>query len=359
MAGGKYCYLDVTLGSRALERIVVELFVDVAPKTCENFRTICLGDKAEGGARKVPGSDKTMTYKGSIFHRVIREFMLQGGDFTNGDGTGGVSIFGAEFEDENFDRPCDAPGLLCMANRGPNTNGSQFFITVAPTPHLTGKHVVFGKVVRGMNAVRHIEHTPTGQNDRPRADCRIVDCGTLEELPAVKPNEDGDVDPDYPEDCETPLSDADKIEVGERVRQVGNKAFLAQQYELAIDKYEKALRYLASAIPTSAAGQAIKDKKLACHNNAAQCYLKLEKWADARDAAANALDIDGSNNKARFRRGTALIGLGDYDDAVNDLKACAEAEPGNADVAAKLQFAREQQQKRKEKLAAGYRKMFS
>lgn len=99
-----------------------------------------------------------MTYKNCTFHRVIEGFMIQGGDFTKHDGTGGVSIYGDKFDDENFVKPCDASGLLAMANAGANSNGSQFFITTAPAPHLTGRHVVFGKVSRGMNSVRAIEH---------------------------------------------------------------------------------------------------------------------------------------------------------------------------------------------------------
>merc|ERR1719334_1606976 len=147
------CYMDIGQNGQELGRVAFELFNDVVPKTADNFRALCTGEKGVGK------SGKPLHYKGSIFHRVIKSFMIQGGDFTAFNGTGGESIYGEKFDDENFKLKHDKAGLLSMANSGPGTNGSQFFITTTATPHLDGKHVVFGKVFSGMDIVREVENT--------------------------------------------------------------------------------------------------------------------------------------------------------------------------------------------------------
>ena len=162
-------YFDVSIGDSDAGRVVFELYEDT-PKTSENFRALCTGEKGVGK------SGKTLHYKGSPFHRVISGFMAQGGDFTNENGTGGESIYGEKFEDENFIHKHDKKFMLSMANAGPATNGSQFFITFVETPHLNGAHVVFGEVVEGQDVITALETvgSPSGQTSKP---CFIADCG--------------------------------------------------------------------------------------------------------------------------------------------------------------------------------------
>jgi peptidyl-prolyl isomerase F (cyclophilin D) len=159
------CYLDVTVNDKKLGRIVVELRTDIVPKTAENFRALCTGEKGFG-------------YKGSPFHRITPGFMCQGGDITDKNGRGGKSIYGDQFDDENFELKHTGPGVLSMANRGPNTNGSQFYLCTAATPHLDGRYVVFGRVVQGMDIVRRIEAYGT-RDGKPKAKIMIADCGEL------------------------------------------------------------------------------------------------------------------------------------------------------------------------------------
>jgi peptidylprolyl isomerase len=162
---GQNVFFEVSADGEKLGRIEFKLYDDVVPKTAQNFRELATGQHGYG-------------YKGSPFHRVIPEFMLQGGDFTNQNGTGGKSIYGEKFPDENFQLKHTKPGLLSMANAGPNTNGSQFFITTIVTGWLDGKHVVFGEVVSGMDVVTAVEALGSGSG-RTTKKIIIEDCGTV------------------------------------------------------------------------------------------------------------------------------------------------------------------------------------
>ena len=165
MSNKSNCFFDITIGGKPAGRIIFKLYYDITPITCENFRCLCTGEKGQG-----------LTYKGSGFHRVIPQFMIQGGDFTNHNGTGGKSIYGKKFNDENFKVLFTKPGLLAMANAGPNTNGSQFFITTIVTDWLNKHHVVFGEVIEGYDVVEKIEACGS-KSGKPKTEILIADCG--------------------------------------------------------------------------------------------------------------------------------------------------------------------------------------
>nr|CCA19900.1 peptidylprolyl cistrans isomerase 1 putative [Albugo laibachii Nc14] len=166
-------FFDITIDGKATGRLVMQLNADIVPKTAENFRQLCTGEAGKGKSR-IP-----LHFKGSSFHRIIPNFMCQGGDFTHGNGTGGESIYGAKFPDEKFELKHKGAGTLSMANSGPNTNGSQFFITTVDCPWLDNAHVVFGKVTEGLDILKQMEDEGTSSG-QTRSSVVIDECGELQ-----------------------------------------------------------------------------------------------------------------------------------------------------------------------------------
>ncbi|PRP84694.1 peptidyl-prolyl cis-trans isomerase, cyclophilin-type [Planoprotostelium fungivorum] len=164
-------FFDISMGGHYVGRVKMELFHNVVPKTAENFRQFCTGEYRR--------NNQPLGYKNCTFHRVIKDFMVQSGDFIRGDGTGKMSIYGTAFEDEGFKLKHTSPGLLSMANSGANSNGCQFFITCGAAEWLDNKHVVFGQVIDGMKVVRMIENVPVDSGSRPNMPCVITECGQM------------------------------------------------------------------------------------------------------------------------------------------------------------------------------------
>ncbi|KAF2271776.1 uncharacterized protein EI97DRAFT_437557 [Westerdykella ornata] len=365
-------FFDITIGGTQAGRIVMELYDDIVPKTAENFRALCTGEKGVGQ------SGKPLHYKGSIFHRVIKSFMIQGGDFTQFNGTGGESIYGEKFDDENFERKHERPFLLSMANSGPGTNGSQFFITTVPTPHLDGKHVVFGEVINGKGVVRQIENLPTqkGDGDKPFDDAVIADCGQLtgeayETATQKITDPTGDPYEDYPEDQ---LADPDAewkgteiLEIGTKLKDLGNAAFKNGDLKLAVAKYAKALRYVheypepLDEDPKDL-GEKLDALKAVLYSNSALLQNKLGRFKEAVESASKALEVSGLGDKERakalFRRGQAYAARKNDEDALADLEEAVKLVPGDAAVVKELEAVKRRVKERREKEKKVYAKAF-
>ncbi|KAK8511583.1 hypothetical protein V6N12_038185 [Hibiscus sabdariffa] len=355
------CYLDISIGGEVEGRLIVELYKDFVPKTAENFRALCTGEKGIG-----PNTAAPLHYKGVRFHRIIRGFMIQGGDISAGDGTGGESIYGIKFEDENFELKHERKGMLSMANMGPNTNGSQFFITTNRTSHLNGKHVVFGKVIKGMGVLRSIDHLATEDGtDYPTQEVIIADCG---EIPDGADDgisnffKDGDIYPDWPADLDQkPDEFAWWVKAIDSIKAFGNEQFKKQEYKIALRKYCKALRYLDVCWELKGIDggkcSTLRKTKSQILTNCSACKLKLGDLKGALLDADFAIRDDEDNVKAFFRQGQAYMALKDIDAAVESFKKASDLEPNNGGIKKELAAARKKIADRRDQEKQAYSRM--
>ena len=301
--------------------------------------------------------------------------MIQGGDFTNFNGTGGESIYGEKFDDENFDLKHEKPFLLSMANSGPGTNGSQFFVTTVPTPHLDSKHVVFGEVINGKNIVRKIENLPT-QSDKPSGgDVVIADCGQLEgkafdTATQKAPDATGDPYEDFPDDQGKELKGEEYYKIAADLKDYGNKAFKSGDNEIGIEKYQKGLRYLNEYPATNDTDPKDLQGKLdslrfTLHSNSALLAIKSKRYEEAQKWASFALDAtpkatkDTDKAKAYYRRGQARVALKDLDSAVKDYEEASKLAPGDAAIQADLKKTKKTLDESAKKEKAAFKKFFN
>ncbi|KAL7591981.1 hypothetical protein Lser_V15G34511 [Lactuca serriola] len=357
------CYLDISINGELEGRIVVELFTDIVPKTSENFRALCTGEKGVSPITGVP-----LHYKGVRFHKLIKSCMIEGGDISSGhDTNGGESIYGSNFEDENFEMKHERKGMLSMANSGPNTNGSQFLITTTRTPHLDGKHVVFGRIVKGMGVLKSIEHVPTSDNDSPTLDVVIADCGEIKEGEDDGIGnffKDGDVYPDWPADIDNGSVELSWwLDAVDSIRACGNEAFKKQDHKMALRKYKKAVRYLDLCWEKEGIDDdrsiSLGKKKAQIFTNSAACKLKI---GDAKGALLDtefALRDGGNNAKAWFRQGQAHMALNEIDAAINSFKKAKDLEPNDGGIRRELNAALRKEADRVEREKKAYSKIFS
>lgn len=296
--------------------------------------------------------------------------MIQGGDFTAGNGTGGESIYGEKFDDENFEIKHEKPFLLSMANSGPGTNGSQFFVTTVPTPHLDGKHVVFGEVLTGKSIIRKVENLKT-QSDAPQPAVTVTDCGEIsgdENMSASKTADStGDPYEDFPEDQSEDLKGQEIVKIASELKNLGNKAFKSGGFDLALDKYQKGLRYLnehpevTDDDPPELAKE-LTSIRFSMHSNSALLQIKLKQFEEAQKSASNALELsripEADRAKAYYRRGLANEGLKDDEEATKDFEQALKLAPGDAAITRELGIVKKKATEQAKKEKAAYKKFF-
>ncbi|CAA0840930.1 Peptidyl-prolyl cis-trans isomerase CYP40 [Striga hermonthica] len=350
------CFLDISIGGEREGRLVVELYSDVVPKTAENFRALCTGEKGVSPHTGVP-----LHYKGSRFNRIIRGFMIQGGDISSEDGVSGGSIYGEHFEDENFELRHSRKGILSMANSGPDTNGSQFFIITTQSSHLDGKHVVFGKMIKGFGVLRALEHVSTADDNYPSVDVVIIDCGEIPEGAddgTINFFGDGDMYPESPMDLDSKPTDVLwLISAVESIKAVGNEWYKKQDYKMATRKYRKALKYMDLCWDMEDSTSLMKTKSQIL-TNSSTCKLKLGDLKGALLDADFAIRDGKDNPKAFFRQGQVYLALNNLDNAAQSFQKALELEPTDGGIKKELAAAKKKIADRRELEKKAYARMF-
>ncbi|XP_063992137.1 peptidyl-prolyl cis-trans isomerase D isoform X1 [Diachasmimorpha longicaudata] len=339
-------FLDIGVDGETVGRVIIELFKDVVPRTAENFRALCTGEKGIGT------HGKKLHYKGTIFHKIVPQFMIQGGDIINFDGSGGESIYGGYFEDESFETSHSVKGLLSTVNEGkPDTNNSQFIITTEPSSHLDGTNVVFGKVIRGMGVVQELNDTLEIIKDKPVQKVEIMDCGELrrgENWGICENDQTADIYPLYPEDWDYALeTDEEKIDykhVMESIQHIklsGNSYFKEKNYKKARAKYKKSLRYYDwlkknHTIPEDGS-EPLHNLWVSILLNLSATEIKLQQYKEALKLSNVVLDVEPSNSKALFRRSQSHMGLNEYELSLADLQSANTFTPNNPEILRELE----------------------
>lgn len=386
-----YSYMDISLSGKPLGRLVFELFTKDAPFAAYNFYHSCVGTK-------IPAFERTITYEGNFFHRVIKNFMLQAGDiqFCSGKfelndnvGKGGCSIYAqeAEFKDESLELPCygnfidenlgefKEPFLLAMANAGkPNTNSSQFFITGAAQPHLNGKHSIFGKVIYGKSIIRVVENVKVDSDGFPAECIRIEKCGAWDktmDVPLYNASNNpigGDIFEEYPDD-DTHFNQEDFTQcylAADTIKNSGTLLFKQKNYQEAFYKYRKSLSYVNEFIPDEGMDAELNKKfnllKMKLYLNI--CLVKFNqgeldesiKYATYLLNMENVPDIDQA--KAYYRRGNCQYNKKRFEDALKDYKQCQLKNENDKAVEKKIEIVQDILDKEKEKTKKNLSKFF-
>lgn len=347
-------------------RVIFELFDHIVPKTARNFKALC----NTSAARTKDGV--VLSYLNSCFHRVVKGFVIQGGDIENGDGTGGRSIYGPSFDDENFKVKHDQSFLLSMANKGPNTNASQFFITLAAAPQLDGNNVVFGRVIGGKSYLRALELVAVDDNDRPLYLPVIEKCGHLPSNAKirVRPMDDGTGDlfeKSIRDETLINIEDpASVFKVVGAIKEIGTKQFKAGNNLKALEKYRKGCNYLEDYFPDDLDDDELKtlvDLKVSLYLNVALTSIKLGVGDTAIKAASEALEMEGlgprEKAKAYYRRGNGYLLVKNEEDAIADLEMAKSFAPSDSAIVALLKKAYETRAQRKKNQKAAMAKLFA